>query len=92
MFAHATGSGRNGVALITALDVRKKGVDKRRAVEGYREKKAAAAGMHRRGVPIPEIAAQLQTDASRVQRWLERTSSAKDKDGIARQDSSRDKA
>jgi hypothetical protein len=46
------------------------GVAKRRAVETYREKRAQAARLHASGVPVPEIAEQLNTEAARVSGWL----------------------
>jgi hypothetical protein len=50
----------------------KEGVAQRRAVESYREKRAQAVRMHLNGMPIPEIAVQLHTDATRVKGWLKR--------------------
>jgi len=46
------------------------GMAKRRAVETYREKRAQAARLHASGVPVPEIAEQLKTEAARVRGWL----------------------
>ncbi len=46
------------------------GVAKRRAVESYREKRAQAVRLSSSGVPVPEIAEQLNTEATRVRGWL----------------------
>ena len=43
---------------------------KRRAVENYREKRAQAVRMHLSGVPVDEIADQLNSKAARVRGWL----------------------
>jgi hypothetical protein len=50
----------------------KKGVAKRRAVETYREKRALALRMHSSGVSVQEIAGQLNSDTTRVRRWLQK--------------------
>ena len=48
----------------------KDGVAQRRAVESYRDKRAQAVRLHSSGVPVPEIAEQLHTEATRVRGWL----------------------
>lgn len=48
----------------------KEGVAKRRAVENYREKRAQAVRLLSKGVPVQKIAEQLNTEATRVSRWL----------------------
>jgi hypothetical protein len=50
----------------------KEGVAQRRAVESYREKRAQAARLHSSGVPVQEIAEQLNTEAKRVRGWLKK--------------------
>jgi len=46
------------------------GVSKRRAVESYREKKATAKRLHLSGVPVEQIAEQLNTKVERVRGWI----------------------
>jgi len=46
-------------------------VSKRRAVESYREKKAAAKRLHLSGVPVEQIAEQLNTKVERVRGWVQ---------------------
>ena len=46
------------------------GVSKRRAVESYREKKAAAKRLQLSGVPVEQIAEQLNTKVQRVRGWI----------------------
>jgi transposase-like protein len=49
-----------------------KGKDKERAANAYRQKKAQAIQLHSHGILLPEIAAQLNTEPARIQKWIKK--------------------